>query len=228
MASCAPHPSEDGFAGDHPTDSSATPTLDFSFDSSRAACQASSECVLMKIGGCENVDAIHVSQVEFAQAYSERSKEKYKNVVCAPSMPIEDYEPLCLNRKCRAALKDYRLLLEAPEQPVAGKSFWLGMGFRFPRSQEQVDARFLLPQDMTIVSGQANWSGPVEAGQEVVLWVEVLTDKPGEAYLTGWAGISQGETSIPPLTWSQTIEVAAPQALTPWPERERILPTPTP
>jgi hypothetical protein len=182
----------------------------------------------MKVGGCDNVDAIHVSQVEFAQAYTERSKKKYRNVQCAPGFPIEDYEPLCLNQKCQEVLKDYRLLLEVPDQPVAGQPFWVGMSFRFPRAQERVEARFHLPENMEVVGGQAKWSGPIEAGQEYILWVEALTNTPGKAYLTGWAGVSQGETSMPPLSWSQYIEVAAPQALTPWPERERILPTPTP
>ncbi len=51
----------------------------------------------MRVGGCENVQAIHHSQVDLAEAYTERSKREYSNVVCALDFPIEEYEALCLN-----------------------------------------------------------------------------------------------------------------------------------
>ena len=207
---------------------SATPTHDFAWEDSRADCQFSSDCILMEVGNCDTIQAIHFSQIATAEAYSAQSKEKSPEVVCAPNWPIEEVMPLCLNQHCRAVLKNYHLLLEVPGQPVAGQPFWVGMSFRYHEALEQVEARFLLPEGMQVVDGQASWSGPVEAGREYVIWVEVQTNKVGDIYLAGWTGIKQGDPSIPALSRSDYVEVSSPISLTPWPERERILPTPTP
>lgn len=201
--------------------------LDFSFDDSRAACQASAECLLMKVGVCDTVQAIHLSQIEIAQAYSERSKKEYPIVQCAPGWPIEYYEPLCLNLKCRAIQKDYRMLLEVPEQPVAGRPFWVGMSFRIPTTVEEMNAHFNLPDGIKIIGGEASWIGRVEANRDYVLWVELLAETPGQVYLTGWAK-AQDNPALPTLSSSEHVEVVSPHSLTPWPERERILATPTP
>jgi hypothetical protein len=213
---------------DNPTSLSPTPTHDFAWADSRASCQFTSDCILMRVGGCENVQAIHVSQVKIAEEWTTRSKEEFPNVVCAPDWPIEDYDPFCLNQKCRAVLRNYHMILEVPEQPVAGLPFWLGMSFRYHIGLEQVYARFILPEDVKIVSGQEFWSGPVEAGKDYVLWVEVQTTKVGDLYLGGGTLIKQGDQGIPPLGWSDHIYVSSPNSLTPWPEHEWILPTPTP
>ena len=205
----------------------APPTLDFSFEESRAACQASSDCVLMQVGACDKVQAIHRSQIEVAQAYSERSKKEYPNIQCAPGWPIEYYEPLCLNQKCRAVQKDYRMLLEVPEQPVAGQPFWVGISFRIPTTVEQMNAHLSLPDSVKVVGGEASWSGRAEANQDYVLWAKLLTDTPGQVYLTAWAK-AQDDAAFSPLSCSEHIEVASPYSLTPWPERERLLATPTP
>jgi hypothetical protein len=206
---------------------SVTPTLDFAFLDSRAACQTTSDCILMRVGGCENVQAIHLSQVGLAEAYTKRSKKEYPNIVCAPDFPIEEYEPLCLNQKCQAILLGYRLILEVPEQPVIDKPFWLGMSFRFHVAAEEVNARFMLPESLNIVSGQTSWSGPVEALEDHIIWVEVLSKEAGKFYLGGWAGITQGDTAIPPLIWSEYITVVLANSLTPQPMGMPILATPT-
>ena len=206
---------------------SATPTHDFSYEDSRAACQAVAECVLMWVGGCENVQAIHLSQVELAKVYTERAKKEYPDVVCAPDFPIEEYEALCLNQKCRAVLQNYRLIIEVPEQPVAGKPFWVGMSFRFHVAAEKVTARFILPEHLVVVRGQTLWSGSVEAFEDHVMWVEVVSEKPGKVYLSGWADIQQGNTSIPPLTWSEYFSVILDASATLPPIGMPVLATPT-
>jgi hypothetical protein len=211
--------------GQSPTDA-ATPTLDFGFDDARAACQASSDCILMKLGGCDVVDAIQVSQVEMAREYSEQSKKQFQNVQCAPSLPIEAFEPLCLNQKCRAVPGNYHLLLEAPDQPIAGQPFWIGLRFRFNRAAGQVEARILLPPGVEVVAGQAEWSGAIEAGQELVFWVQVQANRAGRMNFMGWAKL-QDDPAMPPLNETLSLDVVSPGALTPWPERERILATPT-
>ncbi len=205
---------------------SATPTLDFGFDEARAACQASSDCLLMKIGACDTVQAIHLSQVDMAREYSEQSKKRDADVQCAPSRPMEDFEPLCLNQRCRAVPKIYHLILEAPEQPVAGQTFWLGLRFNFRKASGDVLARIALPPDVELVSGQAEWSGAIEAGQEVVFWAELLVSRTGRMNFMGWAKLKD-DSAIPPLNYTLSLEIASPDALTPWPERERILATPT-
>lgn len=212
------------------TGSPLLPTLavDFSHQDSRAACQFSSACILMPVGVCGNIQAIHVSQVGLAEAYTRQEQLTHPLVQCAPNLPIEVYEPLCLNQRCRAVVREYDLVLEVPEQPVAGQPFWIGMRFQYHAPIELLEARFLLPEGVEVVGGQESWRGPVEAGVVYVLWVEVMTRKTGDLYLMGWTGIQQGDSSIPPLSWSEHIQVASPQALTPWPAHEYILPSPTP
>jgi hypothetical protein len=202
------------------------PTHDFSFDDSRAACQASSDCVLMPVGGCGNIQGIHLSQIDIANSYTEKSKKENPNVQCAPQLPDEEYQAICLNQKCRAMVTDAHLLLEFPDQPVAGLPFWIGMNFRYPTAIEQLDAHFVLPEDMKFVGGQTSWDGPVEAGKDYVLWVQVQTDKIGDRYVSGWSGSKQNDNAIPPLYWSEYIYISSPLAITPWPEREHLIPTP--
>ena len=241
-ASCGRKQSEQGFIQISPesvqitivvpesnnqTGLSATPTHDFAWADSRAACQFTSVCILMRVGRCENVQAIHVSQIATAEAYTILSKEQYPEVDCAPDWPIEDYDPYCLNQKCRAILRNYHMMLEVPEQPIAGEPFWVGMSFQLNKSAQKVVAGFGFPEGLNIVNGQATWSGPVEAGQEIVFWVEVQTNRVDDLYLTTWAKI-QDDEAFPGVSWSEYIEVASPLSITPWPERERILPTPTP
>jgi len=210
----------------------ATATLEneykfFEFEDSRAACQATSECILMRVGRCENVQAIHHSQIELANVYTARAKKIYPNIQCAPGFPIEEYEPLCLNQKCQAVLRNYRLLLEVPEQPVVGEPFWIGISFRFPVAAKLVNARIILPDNVKIISGQASWSGPIEALEDHVMWVKAQTNIAGEIYLSGLAGIEQDNSSIPPVSWGKVFKVAPGRSLTPQPTNERILATPT-
>jgi hypothetical protein len=124
-------------------------------------------------------------------------------------------------------VRGYDLILEVPEQPIAGHPFWVGMSFQYHESLDLLEARFLLPEGVEVVSGLESWSGSIEEGRDYVLWVEVLTNKVGDLNLTGWTGIKKGDPNIPALSWSDHIEVLSPIALTPWPEGERILPTPT-
>lgn len=201
--------------------------LDFGFDEARAACQLSSDCVLMKIGDCDTVQAIHLSQVDEAQEYSEQSKQRDKDVLCAPSRPIEDFRPLCLNQRCRAVPQIYHLILEAPDQPVAGQPFWIGLRFNFQRASADARARIELPPGVELVGGQSEWSGAIEAGQEVVFWAQARANRTGRMNVMGWARL-QDDSAVPPLNDTLKLEVVAPDALTPWPERERILATPTP
>ena len=205
-----------------------TPTIDFGFVESRHPCQKKSDCVLMRIGVCGYVQAIHVTQIDEAEAYTRREKMAHPLVQCSPQLPFDAYEALCLNRQCRAVVRGYDLILEVPEQPIAGRPFWIGMGFRYHTDIEELDARFILPEGMQVIQGQETWRGPVEAERDYVFWVEVMTNRAGELYVTGWTGIKKGEPGIPPLSWSDYIEVSLPSALTPWPDVERILPTPTP
>jgi hypothetical protein len=200
----------------------------FEFEDSRAACQNTSECVLMRVGGCSGVQAIHLSQVNLANTYTAFTKDEQTNVVCAPQLPIEEYEPLCLNQHCRAVIRAFRLLLEVPDQPVAGEPFWIGMSFRFTEDADRVEAKFNLPESFQVVEGQTIWSGPLKAGTEQVLWVQVQTNTTGRVYLSGWAKITDGNQAISPLTWSEYVTVAVDPPLTPPLERERILSTPTP
>jgi|GEM_PF-3848007 len=200
--------------------------LDFGFDEARAACQSSSGCILMKIGACDTVQAIHLSQADVAREYSEQSKKQNKDIWCAPSRPMEDFEPLCLNQRCRAVPKIYHLILEAPDQPVAGQPFWVGLRFNFRKASGDVLARIELPPDVELVSGQAEWDGAIEVGQEVVFWAQVLVNRTGRMDFMGWAKL-QDDPAAPPLNNTLSLEIVLPGALTPWPERERILATPT-
>lgn len=217
-----------GPAGDITARNFASTARAFEFLDSRAACVASSECLLMRVGGCGDVQAIHVSQVELANAYTTFVKETYPDVVCAPELPIEEYEPLCLNRQCLEVVRRSRLLLEVPEQPVAGKPFWMGLSFRFAVDAPLVEARFMLPDAVKVLDGQDAWSGPVLAGEDRTMWVQLQTNSTGSVYLSGWVGIKEGDPAISPLVWGKYFDVVLDQELTPQPEAERILPTPTP
>ncbi len=213
-----------------------TPTVDiratefkyFEFEDSRTACRESGECVLMRAGGCEGVQSIHESQVEFAKEYTTYVKTVYPNVVCAPGLPIEEYESLCLNQKCMAVSRNYRLLLEVPEQPVAEKPFWIGISFRFHVDIEEVEARFILPEHIRVLEGQTSWRGKVKALEDYVMWIRVQTDQPGEVYLTGWTKIQKGDPGIPPLSMSEKFMVNPQSLSTEQPGSEWILQTPTP
>ncbi len=199
----------------------------FEFEDSKAACQASAECTLMPVGGCGSVRAVHLSQVELANAYTEYVKQSGPAAQCAPNLPIEEYEALCLNRRCLEVPRSARLLLEVPQQPVAGEPFWVGMGFRFHVDAERAEARLLLPGELKVVQGQETWSGPVAAGQDYVLWAQVEIDQAGRLYIGGWAGIKDGGPAVSPLSWGEYITVAPRGSLTPPPGAERILPAPT-
>ena len=227
IAGCGRNRSEEEFPTAGEESVAATATLDFAFEDSRAACQATSECILMKVGGCENVQAIHLSQMDLAAAYTERSKKEYPNVVCAPDFPIKEYEAVCLNQKCRAVLQNYRLFLEVPEQPVVGKPFWVGMSFRFHVAADEVHARFILPEHLVVMRGETSWIGSVNALEDHVMWVEVISDTPGKIYLSSWADIKQGDTSVPPLSWSEYFTIVADNSLSSHPMGAPILPTPT-
>ncbi len=212
-----------------PTDNISAATLRaFEFEDSKAACQASSECILMRVGKCENVRAVHLSQVDLANQYTEFVKKRDPFVVCAPNLPIEEYEPLCLNRQCLEVTRSSRLLLEVPEQPVAGIPFWIGMSFRLPVDAAEVEAHFLLPETVQVIQGQTTWRGPVRALQDHVLWVKVQTYQTGKIYFNSWAGIKDGNPSISPLAWGKYFTVMSARSLTPQPEAERLVPTPTP
>jgi hypothetical protein len=198
----------------------------FEFEDGRADCQASSECVLMPVGGCMNIRAIHQSQIELAEAYTEYAKKTNTNVVCAPQLPAEEVEALCVNQKCNEVSRSYRLLLEVPEAPVIGKPFWLGMSFRFPISSERVEARFMVPEGVAVVSGELEWSGPLEALQDHTMWIQLQANRAGEITLMGWAGAQQSDTPITPLTSGKKyiVENASNPSHEPI---ERIIATPT-
>jgi len=181
----------------------------------------------MRVGGCENVRAIHISETDLAKAYTDYAKKRDADVVCAPQLPPEEYEALCLNRRCITTTRSSRLLLEVPEQPFAGEPFWVGMSFRFPITAQSVEARFILPEGMQIVSGQKDWRGPVQAQEDHVLWVQVQTNRTGDIYLGGWAGIPGSSAAVTPLNWGRYFKVSSASLLTPQPASERILPTPT-
>jgi hypothetical protein len=197
----------------------------FEFEDGRADCLASSECVLMPLGGCMNTRAIHRSQIELAEAYTDYVKKTYTDVVCAPQLPAEEYEALCLNQKCVEVSRSYRLLLEVPETPVIGKPFWLGMSFRFPISSERVEARFMVPESVEVISGELEWSGPLEALQDHVMWIQLQSNRLGEINLMGWAGAQQSETAITRLNSGKKYRVE--NAKDSSPEPERIIATPT-
>lgn len=197
----------------------------FEFEDGREDCLASSECVLMPVGGCMNTRAIHRYQIELAEAYTDYVKKTNTNVVCAPQLPAEEYEALCLNRKCKEVSRSYHLLLEVPETPVMGKPFWLGMSFRFPISSERVEARFMVPEGVEVVSGEIEWSGRLEALQDHAMWIQLQSNRAGEITLMGWAGVQQSETPITPLTSGKKFRVEIDRDLSPKPER--IIATPT-
>lgn len=157
-------------ACEQPSSATADPRiLDFGFDETRAACQASSECVLMKIGICDKVQAIHLSQVDRAREYSEQSKQFDKSVQCAPSRPIEDFAPLCLNQRCRAVPRIYHLILEAPDPPMAGQPFWIGLRFNFNHASADAQARIELPPGVELLGGQVEWRGLLRPGSRSFL-----------------------------------------------------------
>ena len=118
-------------------------------------------------------------------------------------------------------------MLEVPEQPIAGEPFWVGMSFQFNQSAQKVVASFRFPDGVNIVNGQASWSGPVEAGQEIVFWIELQANRVGEIYLTGNAKI-QDDDAFPGVSWGGYIEVTSPLSITPWPPHDYILPSSTP
>jgi hypothetical protein len=198
----------------------------FEFEDARANCQASSECVLMPLGGCMNTRAIHRSQIELAEAYTDYAKKTNTNVMCAPHLPPEEYEALCLNQKCKEVSRSYRLLLEVPETPGIGKPFWLGMSFRFPISSKNVEAHFIVPEGVEVVSGEIEWSGPLEALQDHTMWIQLQSNRVGEITLMGWARAHQSDTQITPLTSGKKYMVE--NASNPLPQLvERIIATPT-
>jgi hypothetical protein len=205
---------------------SETDFKNFEFEDSHPNCQASAECILMQVGGCMNVRAIHVSEVELAEAYTVYAKDLHSNVQCAPDLPIEEYEALCLNQKCKETPRHYRLLVEVPEQPVEGQPFWVGMSFRFPIAAEMAYARFNFPENIDVISGQTEWIGPLEALEERVMWVQVQVNRTGEVNLNGWAGVQRGNTAISPLSWGKKFTVVRTGDLTPQ-AAERIIATPT-
>ena len=214
-------------AGNTKNDEFAPTARAFEFEDSKSACQSTSECILMRVGGCDNVRAVHKSQIDLANEYTQYVKKVYLNVVCAPDLSIEEYEPLCLNRQCKEVARSYRLLLEVPEQPVTGQPFWIGMSFRFPVDAEQVDAKFVLPDPVKVVHGQKTWSGPVRAHEDYVMWLQVQTNTTGTVNLSGWAGIKDGNPAISPLGWGKYFTILLESLPTPQPEYERILATPT-
>jgi hypothetical protein len=215
-------------AGNTKNDEFAPTARAFEFEDWKAACQSTSECILMRVGGCDNVRAVHQSQIGPANEYSEYVKKMSPHVVCAPDLPMEEYEPLCLNRQCKEVARSFRFLLEVPEQPVVGQPFWIGMSFRFPVDAEQVDAKFFLPDNVRVIQGKETWSGSVRAHEDHVMWVQVQTNTTGEVYLSGWAGIKDGNFAISPLGWGKHFTILQESLPTPQPEYERILATPTP
>lgn len=215
-------------AGGTKKDEFASTARAFEFEDSKAACQSTSECILMRVGGCDNVRAVHQSQISLANEYTEYVKKMSPNVVCAPDLPIEEYEPLCLNRQCKEVIRSYQFLLEVPEQPVAGQPFWIGMSFRFPINAGLVEAKFILPDNVRVIQGNDTWNGPVNAREDQVMWVQVQTATAGKVYLGGWAGAKDGNSAISPLGWGKYFTVVRDRSLTPQPEYIRILATPTP
>jgi hypothetical protein len=200
----------------------------FEFEDSHPDCQAASDCILMRVGGCLNMRAVHVAEIDLAEEYTRYAKKLHPNVVCAPELPPEEYESLCLNRRCTRTTRSSRLLLEVPEQPIAGQPFWVGMSFRFPVAAEVVDARFLLPDDVQILTGQGEWHGSLNALEDHVMWVQVQTNRAGPVYLSGWAGIPGGNPAITPLNWGKYFEIILSDQRTPQPTSQSVLPTPTP
>lgn len=227
LAGCQRKPDHINQAAAPKTDEFAPTARAFEFEDSKAACRSTSECVLMRVGGCENVRAVHRSQIDLANEYSQYVKTVYPDVVCAPDLPMEEYEPLCLNRQCWEAARSYRLLLEVPEQPLAGQPFWIGMSFRFPVDAEQVDAKFIMPDNIQVIQGLDAWSGPVKAHQDHVMWVQVQATTAGQVYLSGWAGIKDGNSAISPLGWGKHFTVLLENSLTPQPDYEQVFATPT-
>jgi len=93
---------------------------------------------------------------------------------------------------------------------------------------EQVDAKFLLPENVRVIQGKETWSGPVRAHEDYVMWVQVQTNTAGEVYLSGWAGIKDGNPVLTPLGWGKYFVVTLESSLKSQLEYERILSTPTP
>jgi hypothetical protein len=198
----------------------------FEFVDSRPNCQVSSDCILMRVGSCGNVRAIHSSEIELAEAYTQYARQRDQNVQCAPQLPMEEYEALCLNKKCGNVPRSYRLLLEVPQPPAVGEPFWVGMSFRFPVAVEEVSARFLLPENVDVLQGDLEWSGSIGALEEHVMWIQVKTNHAGTINLSGWAK-AKSNTALPPLSMGQRFAVTLPGERTPFPKSERIVPTPT-
>jgi hypothetical protein len=231
---CGCAPADTMTATETTTDPSETGTFQYSeeelkgfeFEDSHPNCMISSDCMLMRVGGCLNVRAIHHLEYELAEAYTQYARQRDQNVQCAPQLPMDEYEALCLNDKCSRVLRSNRLLLEVPQPPTAGEPFWIGMSFRFPVDVEQVSARFLLPENIEVLQGDLEWSGSLEALEDRVLWIQVKTNRSGMINLSGWAK-AESNTALPPLSMGQQFAVSLPGERTPFPESERIVPTPT-
>jgi len=122
------------------------------------------------------VRAVHQSQIGLANEYTEFVKKMSSNVVCAPDLPIEVFEPLCLNRQCKDVIRSYLFLLEVPEQPVASQPFWIGMSFRFPMDAEWVDAKFILPDTVRVIR-RRNTLSKALIKQEDIMKAQLIANK---------------------------------------------------
>jgi hypothetical protein len=65
----------------------------FEFEDSHPDCQAASDCILMRVGGCLNMRAVHVAEIDLAEEYTRYERNYIPTLSAPPSCPRKNMNP---------------------------------------------------------------------------------------------------------------------------------------
>lgn len=108
--------------------------------------------------------------------------------MCAPNLPFDAFQLECLQNACRAVVIEEHAFLEFLQPPALGEPVDLVFHFKTSSDVETGEARIeFIPNLVTVHSGELTWQGPLPAGTEQEMRVEVAFSKPGRYQVHGEA-----------------------------------------
>jgi hypothetical protein len=152
------------------------------------ACTVDAECIMVPEGICSrpvSINQVHQKQWDLHQKLVRLPPS---NIMCAPNLPFDAYQPECLQNACRAVLKEEHAVLEFPRAPRLGEPTELLFRFKTSADVDVGEAQIeFIPNLVTVHSGELTWQGPLPAGTEEEMRVRVTFSKPGRYQVHGEA-----------------------------------------
>ena len=157
------------------------------------ACIEDPECIAVTSGICSRPVSINQADQKLWDLHQKLVHIPPSRVMCAPNLPLDYFQPECLQNACQLVPKEGYAVLEFPEPPQPGRPVELLFRLKTSSVNEHYTARIsFIPNLVTLNSGDLTWEGVLEPGQEKAMRVLVTFSRPGYYQVQGETFSSAG------------------------------------